>query len=57
MKNNKFTKLLLSLLIALTISSVNTAIVYPTITASYDSQIQLLGEEPEETPFEKPAKP
>ena len=46
MKNKKFTKLLLSLFVLLTISCTNGKLLQNPIHLNYDSQIQLCGEEP-----------
>lgn len=51
MKSNKLMKFLLSLFIALCITSTNTETVSVATIMDYDSQIQLLGEEPEESPL------
>jgi len=51
MKSNKLMKFLLSLFIALCITCTNTETVSITTITDYDSQIQLLGEEPEESPL------
>lgn len=57
MKNNKLMKLLLSLLITLTITYTSADTISQTTIIHHDSQIQLYGEEPEETPFDKHTQP
>lgn len=49
MKNNKLMKLFLSFLIVLTITSTNANIISG-INFSYDSQVELLSEDGEESP-------
>ena len=53
MKNNKLMKLLLSLLVVFTIGSSTTDILSRITTISYDSQIELLSEAPQTSPFDE----
>ena len=51
MKNNKLMKLFLSLLIALNITCANANLITEFDLGNYDSQIELLEEDGEESPF------
>ncbi len=51
MKSNKLMKLLLSLLMVLTIACTNAEIISTATFSNYDSQIQLLGDEPKDSIF------
>ena len=53
MKNNKLMKLLLSLFVVFTISSTNADTLSQIATISYDSQIELYGDEPQNSPLEE----
>lgn len=52
MKSNKLMKFLLSLFIALTITCTSADIASAATTNDYNSEVSLLGEEPEKSPFD-----
>lgn len=52
MKSNKLMKFLLSLFIALSITCTCTEIASASTTINYESEIQLLGEDPKDSPLD-----